>query len=221
MKIIDGVYGYIWRSVFENNSNMYYFAEPLNMLIDPGLHNYMDVRIEEMKKDKLDPEKIKYIVNTHGHPDHYDGSAFFMDKNIPIAIHKDETDYVNKIGPMFFEMMGMQEPEIKFDTLLEEGKWKVGDTELEVFLTPGHSPSSVCIYWPEKKTLACGDLIFESSVGRTDFPGGSGELLKDSIRKISKLDIELLLPGHMRYIKGKQEVKKNFDFIISQYFPML
>lgn len=221
MKIIDGVYGYIWRSVFENNSNMYYFAEPLNMLFDPGLHNYVDVRIEEMKKDKLDPGKIKYIVNTHGHPDHYEGSVLFMDKNIPIAIHKNEINFINKTGPMFFEMMGMEIPEIKFDTLLEEGKWQVVETELEIFHTPGHSPDSISIYWPEKKILVCGDLIFQNSVGRTDFPGGNGELLKDSIRRMSEVDIELLLPGHMGFIKGKQEIKKNFDFIISQYFPML
>jgi hydroxyacylglutathione hydrolase len=221
MKIIDGVYGYIWKSVFENNSNMYYFAEPLNMLIDPGLNNYVDVRIEEMKKDKLDPEAIKYIVNTHGHPDHYTGSEFFSNKNIPIAIHKDETEFISKIGPMFFDMMGMQEPKIDFNVLLEKGKWQVEGTELEVYLTPGHSPASVCIYWREKKTLACGDLIFQGSIGRVDFPGGDAELLKDSIKRMSELDIELLLPGHMGFIKGKEEVKKNFDYIINQYLPML
>jgi glyoxylase-like metal-dependent hydrolase (beta-lactamase superfamily II) len=144
-----------------------------------------------------------------------------MKKNIPIAMHKEEIDFVDKTSPMFYQMMGMEMPEIKFDTHLKEGKWKIGDTELEIFITPGHSPYSVCVYWPEKKTLVCGDLIFESSVGRVDFPGGSGELLKNSIRKMSELDIEILLPGHMGFIKGKNEVKKNFDFIIDQYFSFM
>lgn len=221
MKIADGIYAYIWRSMFENNSNMYYFGDPLNILFDPGLNNYVDVRIMEMQKDGLNPDNIKYIVNTHGHPDHYEGSAYFMKKNIPIAIHKDEADFIGKTSPMFYEMMGMQMPEIKFDTFLKEGKWKVGATELEIFATPGHSPSSICIYWPEKKTLVCGDLIFDNSVGRVDFPGGSGDLLKQSIKKMSELDIEILLPGHMGFIQGKSEVKKNFDFIISQYFSFM
>jgi hydroxyacylglutathione hydrolase len=221
MKIIDGIYAYIWKNMFENNSNMYYFGEPLNILFDPGLNNYVDVRILEMQKDGLKAEDIKYVVNTHGHPDHYEGSTYFMKKNIPVAMHKEEIEFLNKTSPMFYQMMGMEMPEIKFDTFLEEGKWKIGITELEIFITPGHSPFSVCIYWPEKKTLVCGDLIFESSVGRVDFPGGSGELLKKSIRKMSELDIEILLPGHMGYIKGKNEVKKNFDFIISQYFSFM
>lgn len=221
MKIIDGIFAYTWKSNFENNSNMYYFGEPLNILFDPGLNNYVDLRMMEMQKDGLNPENIKYIVNTHGHPDHFEGSTYFMGKNIPIAMHKDEIDFVNKIGPMFCEMMGMQFPDIKFDKVLGEGKWKIGNTELEIFATPGHSPGSICIYWPEKKTLVCGDLVFENSVGRTDFPGGNGELLKNSIKKISGLDIEILLPGHMGFIKGKNAVSKNFDSIINQYFAYI
>jgi glyoxylase-like metal-dependent hydrolase (beta-lactamase superfamily II) len=221
MKIIDGVYAYIWRSIFENNSNMYYFGEPLNILFDPGLKNYMDVRTKEIEKDGVNLDDIKYIVNTHGHQDHFDGSVFFMNKNISIAMYKEEIDFVEKTGPMFAQMMGMEFPKIKYDNILEVGKWKVGNTELEIFHTPGHSPGSICVYWPEKKTLVCGDLIFENSVGRVDFPGGSADLLKDSIKKMSKLDIELLLPGHMGFIKGKKEIMKNFDFIISQYFPIM
>ena len=204
MKITDGIYAYIWKSVFENNCNMYYFGEPLNILFDPGLNNYVDVRMMEMQKDGLTPEDIKYVVNTHGHPDHFEGSAYFMEKNIPLAMHKNEIDFINEVGPTFCEMMGMKFPDIKFDKVLEEGKWKVGNAELEIFVTPGHSPASICIYWPEKKTLVCGDLIFKNSVGRTDFPGGSGELLKKSIKRMSELDIEILLTRAYGFHNGKK-----------------
>ena len=44
MKLCDGVYAYIWRGVFENNCNMYYFGEPLNLLFDPGLARHLDLR---------------------------------------------------------------------------------------------------------------------------------------------------------------------------------
>jgi len=221
MKITDGVYAYIWKGVFENNCNMYYFGEPLNILFDPGLKHHMDLRFDAMKKDGIDPEKIKYVVNTHSHPDHFEGSEYFMKKSIPIAMHKDEIQFINEVGPQFFAMMGMTLPKFNFDIVLEEGPWKVGDIELEIFHTPGHSPGSVCIYWREKKVMVCGDLVFKESVGRVDFPGGSAARLKESIEKISNLDIEYLLPGHMDYIIGARDVKKNFDLIKRYIFSQI
>jgi len=213
MKLCDGVYAYIWRGTFENNSNMFYFADPLNILFDPGLKNYLDLRLEQMKEDGLNPDEIKYVVNTHCHPDHFEGSQYFMEKGIPIVMHEDEIVFLNEIGPDFFSMMGMNFPTLKFDKELKEGKWRVNDIDLEIYLTPGHSPGSICIYWPEKKALVCGDLIFNQSVGRVDFPGGDGMKLKESVVKISKLDLEILLPGHMDMIQGKEDLQKNFELI--------
>ncbi|MCL2155769.1 MAG: MBL fold metallo-hydrolase, partial [Leptospirales bacterium] len=117
----------------------------------------------------------------------------------------------------FFEWMGMIFPDIKFDIELEEGILQIGDIGLKVFKTPGHSPGSACIYWEEKKALVCGDLVFNNSFGRVDFPGGNAKLLKESITMISQLDIEYLLPGHMEIIVGKKNIEDNFDQI-KQYF---
>ena len=221
MKLTDGVYAYIWRGVFENNCNMYYFGDPFNILFDPGLARHLDVRFNDLRNDKLDPEKIAYVFNTHSHPDHFEGSEHFMKKNVPVAMHREEIDFVNEVGPQFFSMMGMEFPELKFDMVLEEGPLEINGEELEVYHTPGHSPGSVCVYWKAKKALVCGDLVFRESVGRVDFPGGSAEKLKNSIEKISTLDIELLLPGHMDLVSGADNVKKNFDLIRRYVFSML
>lgn len=221
MKIDDGIYGYVWRGFFENNCNMYYFGDPLNILFDPGLARQMDIRLNDFMADKLDPDDIRYVFNTHSHPDHFEGSQHFMGKNIPIAMHRDEIDFVNEVGPKFFAMMGMNFPELRFDMILEEGPLLINGVELEIYHTPGHSPGSICVYWKDKKALVCGDLVFRESVGRVDFPGGSGEKLKESIEKISSLDIEYLLPGHMEYIAGASEVKKNFDLIKRYVFSMI
>ncbi len=105
-------------------------------------------------------------------------------------------------------MFGMKFPQFTFDIELEEGPWKIGNEVLHVYKTPGHSPGSVCLYWESKKVLVCGDLIFKESVGRTDFPGGSSALLKESIERMKELDIEYLLPGHMDIVVGKSNVKK-------------
>jgi len=60
---------------------------------------------------------------------------------------------------------------------------------------------------------------------RTDLPGGDGKLLKDSIERMSELDIEYILPGHSTQfgsiIKGTDKIAKNFTFIKMNYFPML
>lgn len=221
MKVCDGVYAYVWNGYFVNNANMFYFGDPLNILFDPGLKNYLDVRFEEMKKDGIDPADVKYVINTHCHPDHFEASLDFAGKNIPLGMHQDEIDFYNKLGPQFFQMFGMAFPNVKFNISMKEGTWKVAGTDLEIYHTPGHSPGSICIYWKDKKALVCGDVVFEQSVGRVDFPGGDGKQLIESIKKISKLDVEYLLPGHMNIITGANKIKQNFELIEKYYFSMM
>jgi glyoxylase-like metal-dependent hydrolase (beta-lactamase superfamily II) len=220
MKVCDGIYAYIWKGVFENNCNMFYFSEPLNMLFDPGLVRHMDLRFDAMKKDGINPDDIKFVVNTHSHPDHFEGSYIFADKGIPVGMHQEDLDFITDFGPSFAQMLGMKMPPVKISDILAEGKWKVGDIELEIYHTPGHSPGSISVYWPEKKALVCGDLIFEASVGRVDFPGGDGRILKKSIERMAELDIEIVLPGHMNFIQGRDKVLRNFEMIRS-YFSFI
>lgn len=84
--------------------------------------------------------------------------------------------------------------------------------------TPGHSPGSICLYMKKEKALIAGDTIFSLGVGRTDLPGGDTELLIASLKKLAKLDIEYLIPGHGDMLKGREAVQKNFDMILSEFF---
>ena len=104
---------------------------------------------------------------------------------------------------------------------LQEGDLTIGNTSLQVFLSPGHSPGSLCFYWPEKKVLFTGDVVFNQSIGRTDLPGGSGKHLKESITKLSGLDVEVLCPGHGDIVTGHEAVKKNFKMIRDFWFNHL
>lgn len=210
MKVTDGVYSYVWKGVFENNCNSFYFSEPFNMLFDPGLKNYTDQLLKLMEADGIDIETISYVINTHSHPDHIEGNVNFTKYDIPAGMHGDEIKFLKETGPDFFRMLGMDFSQYKYDLELEEGKLQVGGAELEIYKTPGHSPASVCIYWREKKTLVCGDLVFDKSFGRFDFPGGNIDLLRESINRVAQLDIEHLLPGHMDIISGKENVQENF-----------
>ena len=220
MKVTDGVYSYVWKGVFENNCNSFYFGEPLNILFDPGLKNYTGELLKKMEEDGIDIETISFVINTHSHPDHIDGNVNFTKYDIPAGMHRDEIKFMKETGPLFFQMMGMELADYKYEIELEEGYLRIGEVELEVYKTPGHSPASVCIYWPEKKTLVCGDLIFNESFGRVDFPGGNAAQLKESIMRISQLDTEHLLPGHMEIVSGKENVQKNFK-IVQDYFQYI
>jgi len=97
---------------------------------------------------------------------------------------------------------------------------KIDGIDLNITLTPGHSPESISIYLPEEKALICGDLVFDRGVGRVDLPGGDFKELKRSIEKVSKLEIEYLLPWHGEVIWGKENIDKNFSFIRMSYFWM-
>jgi len=90
-----------------------------------------------------------------------------------------------------------------------------------IFHTPGHSPGSVSLFWPEQKVLFTGDLIFKEGIGRTDLPGGDSTLLKKSIKRRSDLEIEWLLSGHGDIISGRKEVKTNFEHIEHFWFSQI
>ena len=165
--------------------------------------------------------KIEYILNTHGHPDHLDGNAYFLERSIKVALSEEEGKFLQTTGKDFFKMFGLEQPSGQIDISLTEGPFKLNDIELEVLLTPGHSPGSICLYWPEQKALVSGDVVFSQSIGRTDFPGCSGEAMKKSIERLSSLDVEYLLPGHNEIVQGKQEVKRNFEFIKRAFFSHL
>jgi glyoxylase-like metal-dependent hydrolase (beta-lactamase superfamily II) len=74
------------------------------------------------------------------------------------------------------------------------------------------------LYWPSQKALFTGDLIFKEGLGRTDLPGGNGSKLKESIRRLTNLDVECLLPGHGEIIMGAEKVRKNFAELEQFYF---
>jgi glyoxylase-like metal-dependent hydrolase (beta-lactamase superfamily II) len=192
-----------------------------SILIDTGLDSCLQGVLDDIKKDGFDPEKIEVIITTHSHPDHFDGIRSFMENNTQMALHPEEDRFIKETGMGFYNMFGLQLPEYRVDIPLQEGEFKVKNTTFEIYHTPGHSPGSISIYWPDKKALIVGDVIFQAGVGRTDFPGGDGNLLKQSIERLSRLDVEYLLPGHGEIIQGKDNIKKNFDYVADAYFNLI
>ena len=104
---------------------------------------------------------------------------------------------------------------------IEESPLDLGDIQLEVVPTPGHSPDSICFYSSKDRYLICGDVIFHQNTGRVDLPGGDATKLKRSIEELAKLDLDYLLPGHMATIASAAAVHQNFEFIRQHVFRWL
>jgi len=222
MKLDNDIYVYEWTNPMENNCNSFFIGGSVMALIDPGLTVFLPDLLKKMEEEGIDSQEIQYIINTHSHPDHFEASGAFNDKpDIQIGMHKEGIAFLHDIGGHMYGMFGLDNPDVNINMPLEEGKIKLGNEDFEILHTPGHSPGSISLYWPSRKTLFSGDVIFDQNIGRTDFPGGNGTLLKQSIQTLSRLEVDYLLPGHMGIITGSENVKRNFQFIIERIFPYI
>jgi glyoxylase-like metal-dependent hydrolase (beta-lactamase superfamily II) len=141
--------------------------------------------------------KVKYIVNTHSHVDHIMGNAEMVKKTgAKIVIHEKDAGDLVRVPPYLLDMFGAT-PSPQADILVkEEDTIQVGQVKLKVIDTPGHSPGGMSLYLDGM--VFTGDTLFVGSVGRTDFPGSSWDVLEASIRqKLYVLPGEtVVFPGH-------------------------
>ncbi len=196
MQLEEGLYAYLWKDPYENNCNTYVIQRDLTVLIDPGHSRHLGTVFSQMEGDGISPEEINLLIITHSHPDHLEGAEYFLDKPVRIAMAKDEERYLMGSGKLLFEGMSQGLSNFRIDFYLKEGSLQLGKETFEIYETPGHSPGSLCLYWPKQKVLFTGDVIFQGGIGRTDFPEGDPESLKRSIERMSRLETETLLPGH-------------------------
>ena len=218
MKIFEKLHGFIWESMTENNCNTFYIEGDTPILIDPG-HLKLFSNVEKgLAELNMSIDSIGLVLCTHEHPDHFESLSLFKGNSIKTGLSRMGWDALKNMDKFLQSTLGIDVASIEPDLFLKEGELMVGDISLRLFHTPGHSDGSICIYWPAYKALFTGDVIFKDGVGRTDFPGGNGNALKQSILKMKELDVELLLPGHGEIIAGKEAVKANFDQIEQFWF---
>jgi hydroxyacylglutathione hydrolase len=220
MKLTKKLYFFAEKGMMDCNS--YVIKDESSLLIDPGLTQFLPALIEEMQRDGIDPKDIDLIANTHLHGDHcWANEAFKKLSGAEILMHPVQKQFGEAAAVQAAQFFGVANSEFSEDRLMDSQKLSLGETDIELIPSPGHSPDSICYYLPDDKVLICGDVIFSQNTGRVDLPGGSADQLKASIERLSQLDIEYLLPGHMNIVVGKENVKNNFEFIKKYVFGYL
>ena len=221
MKLQDGVYWYREKGFLD--ANTYVIKDERTVLIDPGLENYLGLLAKELQDDGLSPKEIDVIAITHLHPDHCDAvAALKAVSGAEVAVHSSQRYYLDVLLEEVsrFLDIGVGAKKIDVDLVFDD-KLHMGNAELKVFHTPGHSPESICFYRSDNKILISGDLVFEQAIGRADLPFGNNEELANSFNTVSALDTELLLPGHGAILKGRDTIRRNYELIRAFYFSWL
>ena len=182
------------------------------IIIDPGF----DDSREEEKIFKYVSEQsliLKFVLNTHGHPDHTCGNGIVKGKfNVPILIHEFDAPMLGERGKRVAEFFGFRSFSPKPDIILHDGALvNFGKVTLKVMHTPGHSRGGISLIGD--KEVFTGDTLFLGSIGRTDFPESSEQDMMVSLKKLAVLpDHFIVYPGHGP-ITTIGEEKRNNPFL--------
>jgi glyoxylase-like metal-dependent hydrolase (beta-lactamase superfamily II) len=166
-------------------SNIYIFAENDSIsLVDTGsgiAPNTISPQLEELS---IKIEKVARVVITHGHIDHIGGLP-------EILVHSSPEVFVHESDAGDLESLGIK----SIDYLKDGDAIRLGRRDLKVLHTPGHTEGSVCLH--DGELVLTGDTVFPGGYfGRTDLPSGDWRKLIDSLGRLSRLDVRVMLPGH-------------------------
>lgn len=155
-------------------TNTYLLGESEPVVIDPGPS--IESHVKAILKSA--PGKIALILLTHSHPDHAGGARLLQKLcGAPVAAHAR-----SHAGP---------------DVTLADGDWvRSGGIELRALHTPGHASDHLCFHAEAERAIFTGDLVLGEGSTTINPPDGNLREYMESLRRIEKLSIESLLPGH-------------------------
>jgi hydroxyacylglutathione hydrolase len=169
-------------------------------IVDPGAYSRAEQQTlrDYVAEHQLD---VKFLLNTHAHIDHVLGNAFVLNTypGIPFLLHALDLPTLRAVatyaGPYGFAAYEPAEPT---GELVAGQVIKLGESELSVRFAPGHAPGHVVFYDAAGGQLVGGDVLFKSSIGRTDLPGGDHNTLLKSIKEelLTLPDATVVFPGH-------------------------
>jgi hydroxyacylglutathione hydrolase len=164
----------------------------IGAIVDPGILS-ADPLFKVISQHNIE---VAYILNTHGHFDHTAGNHLMPPTAKLAILPADLTLLLTGGGAAMFGLSSEPSPhpqiELQHLTVIQ-----LGETDVQVMHTPGHTPGCVSFYVKLDQTILTGDTLFQGSVGRTDLPGGNEATLLKSLETYLTLpDSTVVLPGH-------------------------
>jgi len=140
------------------------------------------------------------ILATHAHLDHLWGAQWATEQwHTPVLMHEADIPMARAMQ-LQYNLFGIRRTARPFpiDKLTQSSISRTSSfAQSSIILTPGHTPGSVCLYFPEEKVLFSGDTLFRNGYGRTDLPGGDFGQLVDSLNRLFALPPDTrVFPGH-------------------------
>lgn len=196
----------------QENTYIVYNEQKQCCIIDPGC--YFPEEEQELtayiEETGLEPQ---LLLNTHCHLDHVFGNRFVAERwGLTLHLHRLEVEML-KMAPASGQLWQLPFENYEGDfIMLKPGESiRLGDDDLEILFTPGHSPGSVSFYNEEAGFVVSGDTLFDGSIGRTDLPGGNFDTLARSIREqlYTLPEYTIVWPGHGQQTTIGEEKRGN------------
>lgn len=201
---------------YDISSNIYLIEDDGLNIIDPG--NDYTAYYELFNRMGYNPDDVKRIFLTHGHREHIAGFFEFV-RSYPYLIYEGKlTLYLHEDAPEELQFY-VKDMKCKYEYLKGAQKIKLGEFELEVIYTPGHTIDSVCFYEPTSKSIFTGDTVLPYAVASPDpIGGGRIDYHLFSLKILMNMDIKHLFPGHGTPVaeRAKEVFEGNYAGIIKK-----
>lgn len=178
------------------NTYLIYDDENNGILIDPA-DNASKIIEYIIKKNIL----VKYIVVTHAHADHIGALEQIKEfTKAKILVHKLDKEVLLGNGETYADMLGVNKQSIMEEDILKVNDgdtFNIGEINIEIIHTPGHTAGCICIFEKSSNKLFTGDTIFCDCYGRTDLYSGNFNDMVKSIQKLFNRFFDITIyPGH-------------------------
>lgn len=181
---LKNIYLVIGRGI---TSNIYIINGKNITIVDSGNGAKENSILPKLKEIFIQIPKVSKIILTHFHFDHIGGLTELLEAfKTEIIVQKEEK-----------ALLARARYEGKINEIVDGDKIMTGDYILEVLHTPGHSPGSICLYERKNRFLISGDTVFPNGAfGRCDLPLGNHKALVQSLKRLTEIGIDTMLPGH-------------------------